>query len=148
MTNSVQSCRLVEEFEKFDLGSDWAESFQSFSEHSTEEFEEIWKQQRDVEAQRQRELENKSIDSPYEFQQNNPYLEDADPFQKGLALFNKGNITEAILAFEAAVQKDPRNSIKWQYLGQAQAENDKDDLASRALLQAVRVDPENLVCLP
>jgi peroxin-5 len=54
-----------------------------------------------------------------------------------------GNITEAILAFEGAVHQKPDFSKAWQLLGQAQAENDKDDLASMALVQAVRSDPDN-----
>jgi len=35
----------------------------------------------------------------------------------------------------------------WQYLGQAQAENDKDDLAIAALNGAVKADPGNLDAL-
>lgn len=56
-------------------------------------------------------------------------------------------ITEAILAFEMEVQKNPHNSAAWQALGKAHAENDKDSLAILSLEKAVAVDPENLDAL-
>jgi peroxin-5 len=56
-------------------------------------------------------------------------------------------ITEAILALEMEVQKNPTNSAAWQALGQAHAENDKDNLAILSLEKAVQVDPENLDAL-
>jgi len=86
----------------------------------------------------------------YEFVVNsasNPYSTHDDPFSAAIELFNKGMITEAILAFEMEVQKNPKNSAAWQALGQAHAENDKDNLAILSLEKAVEVDPENLDAL-
>lgn len=56
-------------------------------------------------------------------------------------------ITESILALEAAVNQNPENSKAWQYLGQAHAENDKDNQAITCLVKAVDVDPQNLEAL-
>lgn len=56
-------------------------------------------------------------------------------------------ITEAILALETEVQRNPTNSAAWQALGQAHAENDKDNLAILSLEKAVEVDPQNLDAL-
>jgi len=61
----------------------------------------------------------------YAFQAPNPFLKDPEAFQKGIKFFKQGNIPDAILAFEAAVQADPNNSKGWLMLGQAQAENDR-----------------------
>jgi peroxin-5 len=79
----------------------------------------------------------------YEFQTENPFLQHPEPFQEGLRLFREGNIPDAILCFEAAVQKDPKHTQAWQLLGQAQAENDKDDMAIAALVKAVEAEPTN-----
>lgn len=86
----------------------------------------------------------------YEFVVNNaanPYSTHDDPFTAGVELFDKGMITEAILALEMEVQRNPTNSAAWQALGQAHAENDKDNLAILSLEKAVQVDPENLDAL-
>jgi peroxin-5 len=48
-----------------------------------------------------------------------------------------GQISEAILAFEAEVQRHPDNGQAWRLLGQSQAQNDKDDRAISALRRAV-----------
>lgn len=86
----------------------------------------------------------------YEFVVNsatNPYSTHDDPFSAAIELFNQGMITEAILAFEMAVQKNPNHSAAWQALGQAHAENDKDNLAILSLEKAMEVDPDNLDAL-
>eukprot|EP01111_Echinosteliopsis_oligospora_P019937 TRINITY_DN9902_c0_g1_i2.p1 TRINITY_DN9902_c0_g1~~TRINITY_DN9902_c0_g1_i2.p1 ORF type:complete len:732 (-),score=215.62 TRINITY_DN9902_c0_g1_i2:44-2239(-) len=77
----------------------------------------------------------------------NPYSTHANPFSAGVDLFNQGMITEAILALEAEVQRNPNNSQAWLYLGQAHAENDKDGQAIFSLEKAVQVDPQNLQAL-
>eukprot|EP01118_Nematostelium_gracile_P017441 TRINITY_DN7447_c0_g1_i1.p1 TRINITY_DN7447_c0_g1~~TRINITY_DN7447_c0_g1_i1.p1 ORF type:complete len:685 (+),score=176.13 TRINITY_DN7447_c0_g1_i1:71-2125(+) len=75
---------------------------------------------------------------------DNPYMAHPNPFQKGLELFNEGDIEQAVLAFEAELHKTPDNSIAWQHLGQAHAESDKDDKAIACLLKAIEADPKNL----
>jgi tetratricopeptide (TPR) repeat protein len=61
--------------------------------------------------------------------------------------FSRGDIPEAILCFESAVQRDSKHVRAWQFLGRAQAENDKDDLAIAALNGAIKADPGNLDAL-
>jgi peroxin-5 len=51
------------------------------------------------------------------------------------------------LAFEAAVQKDPQHVEAWVLLGSAQAQNEKETPAIRALEQALKIDPNNLSAL-
>jgi len=78
---------------------------------------------------------------------NNKYINDKEAFQKGLNLFEQGNLPEAILALEAAVQQNPENAQAWTKLGLAQAENDKDNLAIKALDKAISIDSDNLEAL-
>eukprot|EP01126_Amoeba_proteus_P059420 TRINITY_DN7759_c0_g1_i4.p1 TRINITY_DN7759_c0_g1~~TRINITY_DN7759_c0_g1_i4.p1 ORF type:complete len:363 (-),score=84.94 TRINITY_DN7759_c0_g1_i4:349-1437(-) len=86
-------------------------------------------------------------DEEYQFQPGNPYLGQTNTFEKGVALFDLGNLPESILALEAAVQTDQSNTTAWTKLGQAQAENDQDKKAIAALQKAVQLDPGNLPAL-
>lgn len=80
----------------------------------------------------------------YAFDPNNPYLFHDNPFQEGMELRSAGCISEAVLAFEASCQKEPSRVEAWQFLGTTQAENEKDSMAIRALMQARKLDPANL----
>lgn len=79
----------------------------------------------------------------YELAEENSMSGDPTAFERGKALFAAGRLTEAIVAFEAAVKQNPENSLAWQFLGATQAENDRDDLASQALVKAIQADPNN-----
>lgn len=80
----------------------------------------------------------------YTFEQNNPYLSYGDPLAVGVEILDtQGSLSQAALAFEAAVQRDPDNSIAWQYLGQTQAENEKEIPAVAALQKSVQSNPQN-----
>eukprot|EP01130_Rhizamoeba_saxonica_P005791 TRINITY_DN2296_c0_g1_i3.p1 TRINITY_DN2296_c0_g1~~TRINITY_DN2296_c0_g1_i3.p1 ORF type:complete len:640 (-),score=145.62 TRINITY_DN2296_c0_g1_i3:30-1949(-) len=81
---------------------------------------------------------------PYVFSEDNPYLSHSDPLAEAKELFDNGNLSESILAFEAGLSKDMTNSEAWCNLGRAQAENDRDDLAVSVLRQAIEADPSNL----
>jgi peroxin-5 len=84
----------------------------------------------------------------YTFEPNNPYLKHINPFQEGLRLMEEGgSLSEAALAFEAAVQKDENISDAWMWLGNAQAQNEKEEAAIRALQKAVEVNGNNLTAL-
>jgi peroxin-5 len=82
---------------------------------------------------------------PYTFEPNNPYMTHPDPMTEGLRLVDEGgSLSEAALAFEAAVQKNEANSRAWMMLGNVQAQNEKEEPAIRALEKAIQVDPANL----
>ena len=124
-------------------------------------YREEWKKLQD----RLEGLDKKEGKPEYIFQDANPYVEDLsslenqaaaqevnldeDPsdealFRKGVELYEAGDIWEAILAFEASVQKRPDNDECWHYLGTCHAENDEDKKAIVCLQKAIEVDPYNL----
>ncbi|CAG8982507.1 hypothetical protein HYALB_00002287 [Hymenoscyphus albidus] len=84
----------------------------------------------------------------YLFEEENPFKELANPFEEGVRIMHEGgNLSLAALAFEAAVQKDSQHLDAWVLLGSAQAQNEKESPAIRALEQAMNVDPNNLTAL-
>jgi peroxin-5 len=83
----------------------------------------------------------------YTYTAENPYLNQSDTFKKGVAFFEEGRLSEAILAFEAEVQQHPENSEAWRMLGECHAENDEDKSAIICLERAVEEDPYNLPAL-
>ncbi|KAG0090755.1 hypothetical protein BGZ93_009147 [Podila epicladia] len=78
----------------------------------------------------------------YTFEQNNPYMV-ADT-SKLMDLAARGNLTESILALEAAVQKNPGDAAAWHQLGLRQQENERETMAIAALLKAVEANPKEL----
>ena len=81
----------------------------------------------------------------YIFEEDNPFSATKDPFKEGIQIMSeRGNLSLAALAFEAAVQKDPQHLEAWCQLGSAQAQNEKESPAIRALEQAIALDPGNL----
>lgn len=84
----------------------------------------------------------------YVFEIENPFMSHPDPMSEGLRLLEQGgSLSEAALAFEAAVQKSPLDSQAWMHLGNTQAQNEKEEPAIRALEKAVEVDEGNLSAL-
>jgi peroxin-5 len=84
----------------------------------------------------------------YLFEQNNLFNDITNPFEEGMKIMEEGgNLSLAALAFEAAVQKDPQHVLAWVKLGEAQAQNEKETPAIRALEQALKLDPSNLEAL-
>ncbi|KAJ6172605.1 hypothetical protein N7470_001672 [Penicillium chermesinum] len=84
----------------------------------------------------------------YMFEEENVYSSVTNPFEEGVKIMREGgNLSLAALAFEAAVQKDPQHVQAWTMLGSAQAQNEKELPAIRALEQALKVDPGNLDAL-
>jgi peroxin-5 len=84
----------------------------------------------------------------YLFEQNNPFMETLNPFDEGVQIMDSGgNLSLAALAFEAAVQKDPTHVAAWVRLGSAQAQNEKETPAIRALEEAIKLDANNLEAL-
>ena len=84
----------------------------------------------------------------YLFEQENPFVQERDPFQLGLEILNEGgNLSLAALAFEAAVMKDDEHVEAWSALGNVQAQNEKETPAIRALEKTLKLDPANLSAL-
>jgi Flp pilus assembly protein TadD len=92
-------------------------------------------------------LDVADADAPYRFHKNNPYIGSTDLLQRGIDLFRRGELSEAVLVLEAAVQTQPDDSIAWQTLGQAHADTDDDAQAIACLRRAVASDPHNLDAL-
>jgi len=95
---------------------------------------------------------NMRADPIYQMQQNNPYFQqeakdNGEAFKKGLALMEKGNLKEAIQAFEANVQHHPNHAEGWRYLGQCHADEEEERSAIAALLKCLDCDPYNLPAL-
>lgn len=95
-------------------------------------------------AARQRSESSRGV---YEFSDMNPYVGHANPLKEGQELFRKGLLSEAVLALEAEVLKNPDNAEGWRLLGIAHAENDDDQQAIAAMMRAQEVDPTNLEVL-
>ena len=88
----------------------------------------------------------------YTFESENPFLENANhalsSFDQGVEILHThGNLSLAALAFEAAVQQEPEHVEAWVLLGSAQAQNEKESPAIRALERALKLDPNNLDAL-
>ena len=84
----------------------------------------------------------------YLFEDENVFRTVGDPFGEGMKIMEEaGNLSLAALAFEAAVQKNPQHVEAWNMLGSAQAQNEKESPAIRALEQALKLDPNNLEAL-
>jgi peroxin-5 len=84
----------------------------------------------------------------YLFEQDNFFSNVTNPFEEGVKIMEEGgNLSLAALAFEAAVQKDANHIAAWVRLGEAQAQNEKETPAIRALEHALKQDPSNLEAL-
>jgi peroxin-5 len=84
----------------------------------------------------------------YLFEENNLFKDVPNAYEEGMKIVREGgNLSLAALAFEAAVQRDENFVEAWVALGQAQAQNEKESPAIRALEQALKLDPDNLEAL-
>lgn len=84
----------------------------------------------------------------YLFEESNPYMAEQDPYSMGVELMEQGaKLSNAALCFEAAVQKDANHVDAWARLGAAQAQNEKEGPAIRALERCIQLDPGNLNAL-
>ncbi|KAI0022577.1 tetratricopeptide [Xylariomycetidae sp. FL0641] len=84
----------------------------------------------------------------YLFEEDNLFKDTPNPFEEGMRIVDEGgNLSLAALAFEAAAQKNPMHTEAWVQLGIAQAQNEKETAAIRALEQAKKLDPNNTTAL-
>jgi peroxin-5 len=94
------------------------------------------------------ELDNGPNLGTYMFEENNIFMDVPNAFEEGQKIMREGgNLSLAALAFEAAVQKDKDFVEAWVALGQAQAQNEKESPAIRALERALDIDPNSLEAL-
>lgn len=67
-----------------------------------------------------------------------------DPFQIGLQLMENGaKLSEAALAFEAAINRDPNHVQAWLKLGEVQTQNEKEIAGITALEKCLELNAEN-----
>lgn len=84
----------------------------------------------------------------YKFEEaaNNQFMDlaDQDPYEIGLELMENGaKLSEAALAFEAAIQKDQNHVNAWLKLGEVQTQNEKEIAGISALEKCLELNPEN-----
>lgn len=82
----------------------------------------------------------------FEEKSNNQFLllDDQDPYEIGLQLMENGaKLSEAALAFEAAIQKNEGHIDAWLKLGEVQTQNEKEIAGISALEKCLELHPEN-----
>ncbi len=62
-------------------------------------------------------------------QVDNPHSDVGDALAEGRRLLAAGDLANAILHFEIAVQREPNNADAWRELGGAQSENEQEPMA-------------------
>lgn len=134
----------VDEFSKLNVTDEWAEEFsggglgESSADPWADEFQEH------LSSFKQSSGTSRGV---YVFSENNPYVGHPNPMQEGQELFRKGLLSEAVLALEAEVLKNPDNAEGWRLLGVTHAENDDDQQAIAAMMRALEANPTNLEIL-
>ncbi|XP_062191622.1 peroxisome biogenesis protein 5-like isoform X3 [Phragmites australis] len=134
----------VDEFSKLNVTDKWAEEFSGggFGESSADPWVDEFQEQ--LVASKQSSGASRGV---YVFSEMNPYVGHPNPMQEGQDLFHKGLLSEAVLALEAEVLKNPDNAEGWRLLGITHAENDDDQQAIAAMMRAHEANPTNLEVL-
>lgn len=86
-------------------------------------------------------------DYKFESKEQNQFLDlpqSEDPYQIGLQLMENGaKLSEAALAFEAAISRDHTHVQAWLKLGEVQTQNEKEVAGITALEKCLELNPEN-----
>ncbi|ODV96727.1 hypothetical protein PACTADRAFT_48544 [Pachysolen tannophilus NRRL Y-2460] len=86
--------------------------------------------------------------SEYKLEENNPFINENDPYTIGIRLMENGaRLSEAALAFEAAVRQNDKHVEAWLKLGEVQTQNEKESAGISALEKCIELDPGNLKAL-
>lgn len=84
----------------------------------------------------------------YNFDDKNDFMHNPNAYEIGCKLMEGGaKLSEAAMAFEAAVQEDPKHVDAWLKLGQCQIQNEKELQGITALENCLHNDPSNLTAL-
>ncbi|CDR44564.1 CYFA0S15e00100g1_1 [Cyberlindnera fabianii] len=84
----------------------------------------------------------------YKFESQNQFLNQPNAYEIGLMLMENGaKLSEAALAFEAAIQENPEHIEAWLKLGEVQTQNEKEIAGLTALEKCLSLDPNNLSAL-
>ncbi|SCU95488.1 LANO_0E10506g1_1 [Lachancea nothofagi CBS 11611] len=82
---------------------------------------------------------------PYKFESENQYLHNSNAYEIGCILMENGaKLSEAALAFEAAVQENPKHVDAWLKLGMVHTQNEMEYSGISALEECLGLDPHNL----
>lgn len=86
---------------------------------------------------------NDVAEHSYEFHNTltEPHDHDQDWMQVGLQEYERGNISQAVRAFETLVQLQDNHAKAWYFLGKCHAENDQDVQAIACLERSMERDP-------
>lgn len=83
-------------------------------------------------------------DYKFEDEDQNQFLNMKDAYEIGLELMENGaKLSEAALAFEAAIQQDKSHIGAWLKLGEVQTQNEKEIAGIAALEKCLELNPEN-----
>ncbi|CDF90447.1 related to Peroxisomal targeting signal receptor [Zygosaccharomyces bailii ISA1307] len=86
-----------------------------------------------------------SGNAQYKFEGDNQFLHNPNAYEIGCLLMENGaKLSEAALAFEAAVQESPQHVDAWLKLGQVQTQNEKELSGINALEQCLKLDQHNV----
>jgi len=140
----------IDEFANLGV-KDWADEFndqanRTFGDETNSE----WLDSYDKFVEEQVRGDQKKRDSSrfvYQFADQNPYVGHPNPLKEGQDLFRRGLLSEAVLALEAEVMKNPDNAEGWRLLGITHAENDDDRQAIASMVRAKDANPSNLEVL-
>eukprot|EP00249_Psilotum_nudum_P018974 c27047_g1_i1 orf=150-2450(+) len=135
----------VDEFSKLNV-HDWAEEFDKQMSNNGNNWLDSYERFMEEELNGDHKLPASSR-WIYMFADQNPYVGHANPLKEGQELFRRGLLSEAVLALEAEVLKNPDNAEGWRLLGIAHAENDDDRQAIASMVRARDADPANLEVL-